>query len=103
MTEPIQNFEFILKKSSTKRLLGLYSDNKQQNKLTLKPQDVISSVSKQLKAIQVADSLKFDKGVCKDLQKFNKSQFLSVNNLPVYDEVRKSFYCCLLMVMAIMI
>ncbi|KAJ8706382.1 hypothetical protein PYW08_011008 [Mythimna loreyi] len=90
MSEPIQNFEFILKKNSSKQPLRLYSDNKQQNKPTLKPQDVISSVSKQLKAIQVADSFKSDAYTAKDLQKYKKSAFLSVNNLPVYDEAPKT-------------
>ncbi|KAJ8707792.1 hypothetical protein PYW07_011469 [Mythimna separata] len=90
MSEPSQNFEFILKKNCLKRPLGLYSVNKQQTKPTLKPQDVISSVSKQLKAIQVADSLKSDAGSSKDLQKYKKSAFLCVNNLPVYDEAPKT-------------
>ena len=87
MSDSYQNFEFILKKNTTKRPLGLYSDNKQQNKPILKPQDVISSVSKQLKAIQVADTIKSVKTEVKDLQKYKKSNFLSVNNLPVYEEV----------------
>lgn len=87
MSDSYQNFEFILKKNTSKRSLGLYSDNKQQNKPNLKPQDVISSVSMQLKAIQVADSFRSDKSAAKDLQKYKKSNFLSVNNLPVYEEV----------------
>uniref|UniRef100_A0A2A4J5A6 BRCA2 OB1 domain-containing protein n=1 Tax=Heliothis virescens TaxID=7102 RepID=A0A2A4J5A6_HELVI len=89
MSDPAENFESIFKKSDEKKPKSLYSDNKQQNQINLKPQDVISSVFKQLKAIQSADSVNNKKSVIKDLQKFKKSNFLSVNNLPVYEEAPK--------------
>lgn len=92
MSNPIDNFEFILKKQCEKRPFGLYSDNKQQNKHTYKPQDVISSVSLQLKAINQADSLNSVKFIDKNLQKLNKCNFLSVSKLPLYEEVS----CCML-------
>lgn len=86
MTNPIESFEFELKKQSTKNPKTLYNTNKQQNKTIYKPQDVISSVSLQMKAIQVADSLKSGKSD-KKLNQLKKSTFLSVNNLPAYEEV----------------
>ncbi|XP_026734692.1 breast cancer type 2 susceptibility protein homolog [Trichoplusia ni] len=88
MTNAIESFEFELKKQSTKTPKTLYNSNKQQNTTIYKPQDVISSVSLQMKAIQVADSLK--SGKCdKKLNQLKKSTFLSVNNLPAYEEVAK--------------
>nr|XP_049707075.1 breast cancer type 2 susceptibility protein [Helicoverpa armigera] len=89
MSDPVENLEFIFKKQDANRPKSLYSDNKQQNQVNLKPQDVISSVFKQLKAIQCADSVPNKSSVNKDLLKFKKSNFLSVNNLPVYEEVPK--------------
>lgn len=91
MSDTIQNFELILKKSSKKSSLGLYKDNKQESKHKYKPQDVISSVSLQLKAFQVADSVKSEKCKPKVLPKCKNSDFLSVSNLPVYDEVSLVF------------
>lgn len=98
MSDTIQNFELILKKSSKKSSLGLYlykenkqTNNKQENKHKYKPQDVISSVSLQLKAFQVADSVKSEKCKPKVLPKCKNSDFLSVSNLPVYDEVSLVF------------
>ncbi|XP_035456342.2 breast cancer type 2 susceptibility protein homolog [Spodoptera frugiperda] len=90
MSDSLQNFELILQKSSKRPSLGLYKDNKQENKHTYKPQDVISSVSLQLKAFQVADSVKSEKCKPKVLPKCKNSDFLSVSNLPVYDEPQKS-------------
>ncbi|XP_075988810.1 BRCA2, DNA repair associated [Anticarsia gemmatalis] len=89
MTDPVKSFELVLKEKSSKRSLALYIDNKLQNKPLLKPKDVISSVSSQLKAFQVADSLRSEKKSVKDLNKYKKSTFLSVNKLPVYDEAIK--------------
>ncbi|XP_047038742.1 breast cancer type 2 susceptibility protein [Helicoverpa zea] len=90
MSDPVENLEFIFKKHDANKPKSLYSDNKQQNQNNLKPQDVISSVFKQLKAIQCADSVTNKSSVNKDFLKFKKSNFLSVNNLPVYEEVPKS-------------
>ncbi|XP_063898605.1 breast cancer type 2 susceptibility protein [Helicoverpa armigera] len=89
MSDPVENLEFIFKKHDANKPKSLYSDNKQQNQNNLKPQDVISSVFKQLKAIQCADSVTNKSSVNKDFLKFKKSNFLSVNNLPVYEEVPK--------------
>ncbi|CAH0601936.1 unnamed protein product [Chrysodeixis includens] len=88
MTNPTESFELELKKQSSKLTKTLYDNKKQQNKNTFKPQDVISSVSLQMKAIQVADSLKSQK-VTKKLNPLRKSTFLNVNNLPAYNEVPK--------------
>ncbi|KAF9412857.1 hypothetical protein HW555_008761, partial [Spodoptera exigua] len=77
-------------KNSEKRFLGLYNDTDHQKKHKYKPQDVISSVSLQLKAIQVADTVKSNKFVSRVLPKCKNSNFLSVSNLPVNNEPPKT-------------
>ncbi|XP_022823991.1 breast cancer type 2 susceptibility protein homolog [Spodoptera litura] len=90
MSDPIQNFELILMKNSKKPSVGLYKDNKHKNKHTYKPQDVISTVSHQLKAFQMADSVKSEKCTLKLLPKCKNANFLSVSHLPVYNEPPKT-------------
>lgn len=87
MSDHLENFEFILKKNNVKRPLGLYRYNNQLKRPTLKPQDVISNVSMQLKAIQTADSTRNVKNTSKDFQNYKNSKFISVNNLAVCEEV----------------
>ncbi|CAB3257396.1 unnamed protein product [Arctia plantaginis] len=85
MNDPVQSFELILNKQNRKKSTALYRETVNQKQQSYKPQDVISSVFHQLKAIQNADSSKSDNRTPKYFQKYKNSTF-SVNNLPTVDE-----------------
>lgn len=86
-SELVKNFENILKKEVHKKPISLYSGiNVRVPEVAYSSQEVLTTVSKQLKAIQNADCVK-NKSVPKNLIKYKSSTFLPVNMLPRSIEV----------------
>ncbi|XP_063836630.1 breast cancer type 2 susceptibility protein isoform X2 [Ostrinia nubilalis] len=88
----ISDFEEILKNNTKKQPLALYRDQKNKDTPNTQGhssnliQDVISSVSHQIKAFQHADSLVPSKQNRYKLDKYKKSTFLTVNILSQHFE-----------------
>ncbi|XP_028178923.1 breast cancer type 2 susceptibility protein [Ostrinia furnacalis] len=88
----ISDFEEILKNNTKKQPLALYRDQKNKDRPNTQGhssnliQDVISSVSHQIKAFQHADSLVPSKQNRYKLDKYKKSTFLTVNILSQHFE-----------------
>lgn len=87
MSDSVRSFEIALKEQRNKKRRTLYNNIKQQNRSTFRPQDIILSVSSQLKAIKGADTYKISKGTAGNLNKYKSSTYITVNNLPTYEQV----------------
>ncbi|KAI8433441.1 hypothetical protein MSG28_015477 [Choristoneura fumiferana] len=91
-SQVIDNFEFLLKKQTSRKLLRLYSSSDTQSKPrtehdTYSVQDVLMNVSKQIKAMQNADVPSSKRSSI--LYKYKNKEFLTVDMMPVNKEAHQ--------------
>lgn len=92
-SEIITNFETALRNQQTRPLLDLYRDDKSTNSgnsmlnKSCNPSEILSNLSKQIRAIQSADCINDDRKTSGSFSKCKKNTFLPVNMLPGSDEV----------------
>lgn len=103
-SEVIANFESVLRNQRTKQLLGLYRDKSANSAHSMlnksySPSEILSNISKQICAIQNADTANNDRKVSSAaISKCKKTTFMPVNMLPGSNEVSSRNYtgcnCC---------
>ncbi|XP_048003990.1 breast cancer type 2 susceptibility protein homolog [Leguminivora glycinivorella] len=92
-SQNIEDIEYLLKNRSNKKPLALYAGSEHKNKhgsnaesSKLSAKEVLANVSRQVKAMQNADSMG-SKRVSNTINKFKKREFVPVNMIPVSNEV----------------